>query len=191
MSKSDWNLDNWDVKDGQQRRGQEPVAMRDGKDILAWLKSEERKEIWEAKKFVPSIVFCSIMVVLGLIAWFYILSDQGRLTVLANDINDYGYFLQTEDLDVALEQENVSILEVLPDVDVEKVIELSHKGSMPADINTKGKVMLVNSTLYNGDILHVYLLDERRQVGFVLIPETGEIYELGGIGSRAQNPTDR
>ena len=111
--------------------------------------------------------------------------------MLANDINDYGYFLQTEDLEVALEAEDVTILEVLPDIDVEKAIRLSQEGSMPADINTKGDVMLVNSTLYNGDIIHVYLLDERRQLGFVLIPETGEIYELGGVGSRAQNPTDR
>ncbi len=186
MSKTEWNLDNWDVKEGQESR------MSD-EQRKALTRSSRRSGggLLEQKFPKVTIVLCVLVVVLGLAAWVYLLSDRGELTTLANDINDYGYYLKWDDLKVVTSVKDTTIRELLPDTDLSEIIAISQKSSMPADVDVRGEVTVVVSELYNGDVITVYLLDGKRELGFVQVPSTGEIYELGGSTLHAQDTDDR
>ena len=125
------------------------------------------------------LLIAAIVIFIGAVVWYFILSGTGAQSVFCSFLRGYGYHVVPEDIFIAADEPDTTIRLMLSDADLNDAIDASKKAGLPSDITKRGNVTLLLVALSNGDVITTYLVDAEPELAFIEIPDTHAVYPLG------------
>ena len=134
-----------------------------------------------------TLCIAAALIVAALI-WSVWLLNAGEHARLCSWINAHGYAVLPDDLYVAGAQQDATIQDLLPDVDMEQAVAASKQAGLPSDPQRRGDVALVLVALNEREVLTLFLVDDEVELGFVQAKNSTQVFPMGG--QDAQDQTD-
>ena len=102
----------------------------------------------------------------------------GPRAEICNRLEEYGYSLEFEDIYVTGNSENVTIRELLADVDLTEAVEASRQAGFPSDIDTAGEVVVLLAALDEERVITIYTLNGEMELCFIQMLDSYEVQPL-------------
>ena len=120
----------------------------------------------------------AIMLLCVAAALNYRTENLGPRAEICNRLAEYGYSLTFEDIYVTGESKNVTIRELLEDVDLSDAVSASEQAGFPSRIDLAGDVVVLLAALDSERVITVYVLDGEMELCFIQTLNSYEVEPL-------------
>lgn len=131
------------------------------------------------KKRTKILLITAAVVLLAIAAALnYKLEYLSERAKICNRINEFGYSLGFDDIYVTGDTPNVSISELLPDIELKEAAEASKACGFPSDVTRVGHITVALAALSENEVATVYIIDGEIELCFIQILDSDEVYPL-------------